>query len=207
MIEKTNKSIHQTKIYILFQTFCMMSIESTVSTAQGCIDVADASQVCHTINSQDENGGSSRSEISELICYPRNFFHRTTSGLPKDEEAACCLWPYRKARPIDESGIVDMVPAADGEAMMNEIKDIRESLRSFIMDEFLLDMQQMARLSEIKIESYLEVPVTPVDLKIIMRRLTNIPRNQAMVYDVFHKFHGDRFWTANAIDKWFQCEK
>ena len=28
-----------------------------------------------------------------------------------------------------------------------------------------------------------------------------------MVYDVFHKFHRDRFWIANVIDKWFEREK
>ena len=28
-----------------------------------------------------------------------------------------------------------------------------------------------------------------------------------MVYYVFHKFHRDRFWLANAADKWFECEK
>ena len=99
-----------------------------------------------------------------------------------------------------------MVPA-DGAAMLNKTKDIRESLRSFIIDDFLLNMRQMARLSEMKIESNVEVPVTPVDFKRIIKRLINYPRNQAMVYDVFHKFHRDRFWIANAIDKWFQCEK
>ena len=105
----------------------MMSIESTVSTAQGCLDVVDASQVCLTINSQNENGGSSKSEISKFLCYPRNFFGRTTGGLLKDKEAACCLWHYRKDRPKNGSGIADMVPA-DGEAMLNKMKNIRESL-------------------------------------------------------------------------------
>ena len=71
----------------------------------------------------------------------------------------------------------------------------------------MLDMSHMARLSEMKIESNVEVPVTPVDFKRIIRRLINNPRNQAMVYDVFHKFHRDRFWIANVIDKWFQREK
>ena len=75
------------------------------------------------------------------------------------------------------------------------------------MDEFLSDMRQMPKLSEMKIESNAEVPVTPVDFKGIIGRLTNNPRNQAMVYDVFHKFHRDRFWIAHAIDKCFQCEK
>ena len=104
-----------------------MSEESTVSTAQRLIDVADVSQVCHTLNSQNENGGSGQSERSEFLCYPWNFFDRTTGGLPKDEEEACCLWPYRKARQNNGSGIADMVPA-DGAAMLNEMKDIRESL-------------------------------------------------------------------------------
>ena len=93
----------------------MMSIEPTVSTAWGCIDVANASQVCLTINSQNENGGSGKSEISEFLHYPRNFFDRKIGGLPKYEEAACCLWPYRKDRPKNGSGIANMVPA-DGEA-------------------------------------------------------------------------------------------
>ena len=67
----------------------MMSEESTISTTQGLIDVANVSQVCHTLNSQNENGGISQSERSEFLCYPRYFFDRTTGGLPKDEEAAC----------------------------------------------------------------------------------------------------------------------
>ena len=28
-----------------------------------------------------------------------------------------------------------------------------------------------------------------------------------MVYDVFQKFHRDRFWIANVVDKWFEREK
>ena len=75
----------------------------------------------------------SQTERSEFLHYPRNFFDRITGGLPKDEEAASCLWPYRKARQNNGSGIADMVPA-DGAAMLNEMKDIRENLRSFIME-------------------------------------------------------------------------
>ena len=97
--------------------------------------------------------------------------------------------------------------SADGGVMLNEMKDIRESLRRFIMEEFLADMRQMARRSEMQIQSNAEVPVTPSDFKKILQRLINNPRNQAMVYDVFHKFHRDRFWIANAEDKWFECEK
>ena len=99
-----------------------------------------------------------------------------------------------------------MVPA-DGESMLNEMRAVRESLQSFIIDEFLSDMQHMASLSQMKIESNAEVPVTPYNFKRIIKRLNNNPRNQVMVYDVFHKFHRDHFWMVNAIDKWFQQEK
>ena len=75
------------------------------------------------------------------------------------------------------------------------------------MDEFLSDMRQMARFSQMRIESNAKVPVFPFNFKGIIKRLNNNPQNQAMVYDVFHKFNRDRFWMANAIDKWFQCEK
>ena len=104
-----------------------MSEESTVSTAQGLINVADVSQVFHTLNNQNENDGISQTERSEFLHYPRNFFDQITGGLPKDEEAASCLWPYRKTRQNNGSGIADMV-SADGAAMMNEMKNISESL-------------------------------------------------------------------------------
>ena len=51
-----------------------MSEESTVSTAQGLIDVANVSQDFHTLNNQNENDGMSQTERSEFLCYPRNFF-------------------------------------------------------------------------------------------------------------------------------------
>ena len=63
------------------------------------------------------------------------------------------------------------------------------------MAEFLEDMRILARPLEMKTESTVDVAVAPVDFKRILRRFINNPRNQAMVYDVFHKFHRDRFLT------------
>ena len=184
----------------------MMSEESTVSTTPGLIDVANVSHDFHTSNEQNDNDVLSQAERSEFLRYPRNFFDRITGALPKDEEAASCLWAYRKGRQNNGSGNADMV-SADSGAMLNEMKDIRESLRRFVMDEFLADMRQMARRSEMQIQSNAEVLGTPSDFKKILRWLINNPRNQKMVYDVVHKFHRDRFWIADAVDKWFECEK
>ena len=97
--------------------------------------------------------------------------------------------------------------SADGGVMLNEMKDIRESLRRFVMDEFLADMHQIAGRLGMQIQSNEEVPVTPSDFKKILRWLINNPRNQKMVNDVVHKFHRDRFWIANTVDKWFEREK
>ena len=183
-----------------------MSEESTVSTTPGLIDVANVSQDFDTSNEQNDNDVLSQAERSEFLRYPRNFFDRITGALPKDEEAASCLWAYKKGRQNNGSGIADMV-SADGGAMLNEMKDIRESLRRFVMDGFLADMHQVARHSEMQIQSNPEVPVTPSDFKKILRWLINNPRIQKMVYDVFRKFHRDRFWIANAVDKWFEHQK
>ena len=65
----------------------------------------------------------------------------------------------------------------------------------------------MARRSGMQIQSNAELPVTLSDFKKILRWLINNPRNQKMVYDVVHKFHRDRFWIADAVDKWFEREK
>ena len=90
--------------------------------------------------------------------------YRITGALPKDEEAASCLWAYRKGRQNNGSGIEDMV-SAEGGAMLNEMKDIRESRQRFILEELLADMRQMARHSEMQIQSNVDVTVTPSDFK------------------------------------------
>ena len=183
----------------------MMSEELTIY-ATGLIDISNANQDFHISNQQNDNDVSSQAERNGFLRYPRKFFDRSTGALPKDEEAASCLWGYRKGRPNNGSGNADL-ESADGGAMLKEMKEIRESLRRFVMDEFLADMRKMARHSGMQIQSNAEVPVTPRDFKTILRWLINNPRNQKMVYEVIHKFHRDRFWIANAVDKWFEREK
>ena len=183
-----------------------MSEELTVSTTPGLIDVANVRQDFHTSNEQNDNDVLSQAERSEFLRYPRNFFDRITGALPKDKETASCLWAYRKGGQNNGSCNADMV-SADSGAMLNEMKDIRESLQRFVMDEFLADMRQMAKHLGMQIQSNAEVPVTPSDFKKILRWLINNPRNQKMVYDVVQKFHRDRFWIADAVDKWFVHEK
>ena len=162
----------------------MMSEELTIY-ATGLIDISNANQDFHISNQQNDNDVSSQAERNGFLRYPRNFFDRSTGALPKDEEAASCLWGYRKGRPNNGSANADLV-SADGGAMLKEMKEIRESLRRFVMDEFLADMRKMARHSGMQIQSNAEVPVTPRDFKTILQWLSNNPRNQKMVYEVIH---------------------
>ena len=112
-----------------------MSEELTVYTTTGLIDISNANQDFHTSNEQNDNDALSQAERCEFLRYPTNFFDRITGGLPKDEEGASCLWGYRKGRPNNGSGNADLV-SADGGAMLKEMKEIRESQRRFVMDEF-----------------------------------------------------------------------
>ena len=117
----------------------MMSEELTVYTTPGLIDISNANQDFHTSNEQNDNDVLSQAERSEFLRYSRYFFDGITGGLPKDVEAASCLWGYRKGRLNNGSGNADLV-SADSGAMLKEMKEIRESLRRFVMDEFLADM-------------------------------------------------------------------
>ena len=105
----------------------MMSEELTVYTTPGLIDISNANQDFHTSNEQNDNDVLSQAERSEFLRIPRKFFDRITGGLPKDEEAASCLWGYGKGRPNNGSGNADLV-SADGGAMLKQMKEIRESL-------------------------------------------------------------------------------
>ena len=91
----------------------MMSEDSTVSSTQVLMDVANVSQDFHTSNEQKDNDVLSQAERSEFLCYSKKF-DRITGALPKDEEATSCLWAYRKGRQNNGSGVADMVSADRG---------------------------------------------------------------------------------------------
>ena len=114
----------------------MMSEELTIY-ATGLIDISKANEDFHISNQQNDNDVLSQAERNGFLRYPRNFFDKSTGALPKDEEAASCSWGYRKGRPNNGSGNADLV-SADGGVMLKEMKEIRESLRRFVMDEFLV---------------------------------------------------------------------
>ena len=138
-----------------------------------------------------------------LLEYPRNFFHQETGAGPNTPEEAKLLWMYRKNRRQD--GLAD-TEEANGEAMITEIKKIRESLRAHILETYNEGIGQRARELNILIPGKASHPVTTLDFRNILNELECTPDNQRLVFELVHQFHKDRHWLANAIDKWFLKE-
>jgi hypothetical protein len=45
------------------------------------------------------------------------------------------------------------------------------------------------------------------DINTALSTLQNTPENQRLIYNVFFKFHKDRRWMAQTIDKWMHSRK
>ena len=154
-----------------------------------------------TVNTQNIN---STQNSRVLLEYPRNFFHQQTGAGPSTPEQAARFWMYRKSRRTD--GLADTEEQPDGEAMLQEIKDIRESLRTFILQSYQEGIQQRAKEMNITIPGKASHPVVIQDFRTILNGLESTKENQMMVYELVHQFHKDRHWLADAIDRWFDRE-
>ena len=139
-----------------------------------------------------------------FLLYPRNFFHPTTGANPSTAKDAACLWPYRRERP--KFGVADIMPP-DGQAMLREIQEIRDSLRMFVINQYLIGLREKARLKNMRINSNNALPISVTDFKQILHKLQLTTENQILVFEVFHSFHRDRSWLSHVIDMWLESEK
>ena len=99
-------------------------------------------------NSTTNNSVPPQSSLSSvLLSYPHDFFNTKTGLGPKDAAAAVALWPYRKHRP--PNGTVDPEPA-DGMKMLQEVKGMRDRLKSHIEQVFMKDARVMAGVWNLK---------------------------------------------------------
>lgn len=139
----------------------------------------------------------------DLLEYPRDFFDLEYGALPSTPEAAALLWPYRKNRP--RRGLVE-TEAPDGQAMLDEMRIMRENLRKWIDDLYFEGVRSMAINENFLIATTQDKPVLIMDFKKILASLENTPANQQQVLKVFHQFHRNRDWLATAIDAWFSSQ-
>ena len=174
------------------------------------VDSVQALQPPHQRTHTNTNGfvqpltvhDTTRGQIKRLE-YPRDFFNHKTGAGPANAEEAKRLWMYRKGRRQD--GLAD-TEEPDGEAMLIEIKEIRDSLRSFITARFWEDIRIKAKDMDLRIRGKASNLVTNADFKHHLITLENTEANQKMVFELVHLFHKDRSWLSNAIDKWLDRE-
>ena len=141
---------------------------------------------------------------SGFFVYPRNFFHPTTGANPLTAMDAACLWPYCRDRP--NFGVVDTMPP-DGQVMMREIQEIRDSLCMLVVNQYLIGLREKARQKNMWINSNNALSISVTDFKQILPKLQLTPENQTLVFEVFHSLNHDCSWLSHMIDMWLESEK
>ena len=154
-------------------------------------------------NQVSEAGNSVMNE--HFLEYPRNFFHCKIGVGPKTAEQAARLWMYRKNRPRD--GLADTESEPDGEAMLLEIKEIRDSLRMFICSTYMDGIRSRAKDLNLMIPGQSSFPTSLLDFRTILNKLESTMESQILAFELVRLFHKDRHWLSTAIDKWMLREK
>ena len=157
-----------------------------------------------SVSRSEESNNTTRVDDKDFLEYPRDFFHPVSGASPKDEAAAALLWPYQKERPA--KGVAE-TETADGAHMMEEIEEIRSSLRNYIMEAYMEGVREAAKKNKLTTPETNVTPVTPKDMNKILNSLPCTPENGKLVYLVFHEFHRDRNWLSHAVDLWFIDQK
>ena len=156
-----------------------------------------------TPNVQDSHTSTGSTSPRVLLEYPRNFFHQETGVGPSTSEEAALLWIYRKGRRTD--GLADTEPP-DGNLMLQEIKEIRDSLHAHIQRTYENGLRDRAKELDIQMPGKAAFPVHLTDFRKILNELPCTLANQRMVFELVLQFHKDRHWLAHAIDRWFDKE-
>ena len=176
-------------------TVTVDEIETTMGGSRNSDPNSHSVQDAHTL----QDGRVSRKPTRKLLEYPRDFFNHKTGAGPANAEEAKRLWMYRKSRRQD--GLAD-TEEPDGEKMLAEIKEIRESLRQFITLKYSEDIRLKAKEMNLKMVGKASFPHSIQDFKNIVVTLENNESNQRLVFELVHLFHKDRGWLSNAIDMW-----
>ena len=127
------------------------------------------------ISTNSLTDSSPRLAPSGFLLYPRNFFHPTTGANPLTAKDAACLWAYSRDRP--KFGVADTMPP-DGQSMLREIKEIRDSLCMFVINQYLIGLREKARQKNMQINSNNALPISVTGFKQILHKLQLTPEKK-----------------------------
>ena len=95
----------------------------------------------------------------------------------------------------------------DGQAMLREYQEGRDSLCMFVINQYLIGLREKARQKNMLINSNNALPISVTNFKQILHKLQMTPDNQIMVFEVFHSFHHDHSWLSHMTDMWLEIGK
>ena len=148
-------------------------------------------------NNNNNNKTNNKPTPDDFLVFPRTYFEPQTGAGPKDSTDALHWWEWRESR---RNGLDNEVPC--GKKMMKEIASLRASLRSYIGKEYLIVLKERCSTFGLMNESTGNHAVLQKDINAALSTLENTPENNELVFNIFLKFHKDRKWMAQTIDKW-----
>lgn len=141
---------------------------------------------------------------NNFLVYPNNFFNEANGRIPQEKESAASFWRYRKNWPTTAN---DPNYVADGESMLKEMKEIRDSLINFTSEKVDNKMLMLAKEYEIKLPNDQQKPINRKDLKNALASLKHTSANELIVYRIIFEWSKDKEWVANVVDEWLLKNK
>ena len=141
---------------------------------------------------------------ADFLPYPKDYFNPLSGKNPNSAKDAELLWQYRKNRNTD--GLSDRT-VPDGDAMLEEIQNTRDSLRAFIVVKYTEKICDIAEEMNLTLLGKTSKPVTLADMRAVLVKMEFNQENMNLVYELVHRFHRDRSWLTSIIDSWLFTNK
>lgn len=148
------------------------------------------------------NLNQSAAPASNTFIYPRAYFDINTGKGPQTPEDAMFWWPHRKKRPAT-ADCIDTEPF-NGDAMINEVKEVRHRLRQYTEEKYLDCVRELAYKHNVTLADTNGRAIMKMDMRNAIVLLPNNPESHRIVFEVFHEFHRDRSWSSTVIDEWLE---
>ena len=146
--------------------------------------------------------GGVGTDVAAFLLYPRHYFG-SKGNIPENREDTKPFWPFRKDKP-KVGDLDDQIPF-NGFDMQLEMNALCRSLREHVREQFSAAIRRAAKkLVTLQMKETNQDPVRNNDIRKCASELSDDDNGHVIVYKIFHRFHRDRNWLTNDIDRWFE---
>ena len=159
----------------------------------------------HSANSSSTGTACAASAIVTMAnCsykYPYNYFELKEGTILNSENDLRQRWEYRKSRQESGSGLIDVV-GFDREAMIDEMKVVRNSLRDFAQLKYMEYIRPLLKLNGF-VRKDGQGCVLMDDVCSLVKNKTDVTMEKSdALFEIFH-FKTNN-WTSDTVDAWAQ---